>query len=217
MVSEMRHQGPAVEAADVPAHQPCATGPRDGGVSATGHRFAGSAWGPQRWKGAPPPEGAAPERYIHRGRCGADLETPRAGRHRTWRTCGLPVVARKREDGPASTSLDIARCVEARGSSGALGVPRALGILRAAAEVGIRPTRGRPKNTGDDACLEFRPHPEEPAEALAKAGVSKDGRKFWGLMVRDAFLRSAPHHEEWVKPQYYRSTASCRFSRQPRA
>jgi hypothetical protein len=32
--------------------------------------------------------------------------------------------------------------------------------------------------------------------SLPKADVSKDSGTIWGLMVRDASLRDAPHHEE---------------------
>ncbi len=46
----MSPHGPAVEAADVPARQPRATGPRDGG-DGTGHRFAGPDLGLKRWIG----------------------------------------------------------------------------------------------------------------------------------------------------------------------
>jgi hypothetical protein len=87
---------------------------------------------------------------VRRGRCRASLQTPRAGRHRTWRTCGLPVVARKGEDGNrTSTSLDVAR---RRG-------PRVrLGPWRPARPRYFRgprqadgPARGLANNTGDGA------------------------------------------------------------------
>ncbi len=142
--SEMRAHGPAVEAADVPARQPRATGPRDG----RGRRPVTGRWpsdlGLKRWLGGLPIRkerqgclkgkttgGAAEQTY----------QTPRAGRHRTWRTCGTTGLRQ----------ASMSRGVEARGSIRTLGVPRALGFFRGRRKMGIRPTRGRSKNTGGGA------------------------------------------------------------------
>ena len=54
----------------------------------------------------------------------------------------------------------MSRGVEARGSIRTLGVPRAL-VLGGAGELGLRPTRGRTKNTGDDARLNLNRRPRE--------------------------------------------------------
>ena len=67
---------------NVPAHRPCAAGPRDGQCRRRS-QHAGSGLGPQRWIGGLP---IREERQgclkweVHRGRCGANLKTPRAGR-----------------------------------------------------------------------------------------------------------------------------------------
>ena len=77
----MRREGPAVEAADVPARQPRATGPRDGGRRQPVTGFAGLDLGPQRWIGSlairkksrgclkgKSTGGTAEETYKHRAR-----------------------------------------------------------------------------------------------------------------------------------------------------
>jgi hypothetical protein len=81
LASEMRCKGPAVQAADVPAR------PRRGPRAVV------------RWPYNPMRRGGLPEMEVHRGRCGANLKTPRAGRF------GRSGLAEFR----TSTSLDVAR------------------------------------------------------------------------------------------------------------
>ena len=84
-----------------------------------------------------------PERRVHQGRCGADLSNTARGT--PWDLADL------RFNGLQHASM--LRGVEVRGSSGPKSVPRALGTHSGAADMdcGLRLTRGRPKNTGDDA------------------------------------------------------------------
>jgi hypothetical protein len=102
----------------VPARQPRVAGPRDGG-NGTGHRLAGPDLGPQRWIGGLPireERRVRLKRDVHRGRGGANLKTPRAGRLGNG---GLAVIR-------TSARLDAARC---RGPQVRQdpGIPRALG------------------------------------------------------------------------------------------
>jgi hypothetical protein len=76
----------------------------------------------------------------HRGPCGASLQTPRAGRLGTWRTCGL-------------TDFSMPRCCEASrsvGPKGSKSVPRALGPLEASEKAldGRGPCPGPTKEYG---------------------------------------------------------------------
>ena len=78
-------------------------------------------------------------------------QTLRAGRHRTWRTCGLPVVARKRQDGQ---DFDKPRAARRRGPRVHLDPwrparPRC--FFEDDAEMEMRHTSGRSKNRGGGA------------------------------------------------------------------
>jgi len=99
------------------------------------------------------PEGEAPERSVHRGRCGASLQTPRAGRLGFWRTCGITDFGKPRcreAPGPAGPSTYVcARCASLSAPR-TLGVPRALGSFRGRAEGEYGVPRAA-KNRGDDA------------------------------------------------------------------
>jgi len=48
-----------------------------------------------------------------------------------------------------------------------------------------------------ERAIKLPPHPEEPADAFATAGVSKDGHELRvpALVLRDAMLRMAPQDE----------------------
>jgi hypothetical protein len=98
----------------------------------------------QRWKGASPSKEAAHERSVHRGRCGASLETPRAGRPGSG---GLA----------ARSDFDKPRCREASRSVGPSGplASRApshfvSGQRGNELEYGLP---GAAKNTGEESCL----------------------------------------------------------------
>jgi len=75
------------------------TGPANGSAR-HGWICAKRCEGPQRWIGG------SLKRSVHRGRCGASLQTPRAGRHRFRRTCGTT----------PTRQASMLRGVEARGS-----------------------------------------------------------------------------------------------------
>ena len=77
------------------------------------------------------PTGITRLKCDHRGRCGANLKTPRAGRLWIWRTCGVPCRSlQKQRLAPNDTrQASMSRGVEARGSIRTSGVPRALGFL----------------------------------------------------------------------------------------
>jgi hypothetical protein len=119
--SEMRRADPAVEAAAVPARQPRATGPRDGGAGGRSQacRFRSEPTAVDRRsqsKGIP--EKVGPPR-----RCVIDLQTPHVGRIGTWRTCG-------------NTGLDKPRYREVSRPAGPFGV---LGVRRAGSRLIIEP------------------------------------------------------------------------------
>ena len=80
---------------------------------------------PERWIGASTSGEAAPERSVHRGRCGASLK------HRARNAIGFGGLAALHLTRQASMS----RGVEARGSLGTFGVPRALAFR------GVRPNQ----------------------------------------------------------------------------
>ena len=138
--SEMRRDGPAVQAADVPARQPRATGPRDGG--------AGDRSQVLRLRPGPKAVDRRPAIRKERSGClkgkstGGDAE--QTYKHRARDAIGLGGLAVIR----TSTSLYVARrrpCVR-----WTLGVPRALGSFAAAVKHDGLP--GAAKNRGDFAC-----------------------------------------------------------------
>ena len=84
---------------------------------------------------------------VHRGPCGANLTNTARGTPWDWRTCG-------------TTGFDKPRCREASRPAGPISDPcasRAPSVLNRerADGMGMRPTRGRPKNTGDGAWPNF--------------------------------------------------------------
>ena len=101
---EMQRDGPAVQAADVPAR------PLRGPLGTFGSkRWLGGLQSGRRER--------LPEMEVHRGRCGANLANTARGTPKDWRTCGTTGLRQ----------ASMSRGVEARGSIRTLGVPRALG------------------------------------------------------------------------------------------
>ena len=139
---------------------------------ATGHRLPAPRLGPQRWIGGPSnSRGKAGrlKREVHRGRGGANLKTPRAGRHGNG---GLAALS----------DFDKPRCREASRSAGPSGPwrpARPRYFSRAAVSIGIRRTRRRSKNTGNDARLFVIPGRERqranPEFIFRSTGVMDSG------------------------------------------
>ncbi len=142
--------GPAVEAADVPARQPRATGPRDGGAGDRS-QVACSDLGLKRWLGG---------LTIRKERQGClKGKTTGGDAEQTSNTArGTPSDLADLRHYRTSTSLDVARCrgPRVRQDPWRPARPR---FFRGRRKLGIRPTRGRSKNTGDDAWLALRRHP----------------------------------------------------------
>ena len=101
------------------------------------------------------------ERIDHRGRRGANLQTPRAGRlgtWRTWRTCGI-------------LDFDKPRCREASRSVGLPGplASRAPSVHFEDGRTGLRPTRGR-KEYGRRSVGLLNPSPERGGSGAKRRG-----------------------------------------------
>ena len=143
----------------------------------SGHRISSNDLGPQRWIGldakAGGPETGSPP--------GAARSRPsNTARGTPWDLADLRLVAPElRKERRRTTDFSMPRCCEASRSVGpstlvcahcaslcaprTRSVPRALGTRSRAADwtSGLRRTRRRPKNTGDDACLpSFRGAPK---------------------------------------------------------
>ena len=124
--------------------------------SASSHRTAGDRQDLQRWRGLGSAKAGGPERTVHRGRCGADRLNTARGTPWVWRTCGLSrrsSTERRRTNGLQHASM--LRGVEVRGSFGIQERPARPRHLSRAADLdcGLRRTRRRSKNTGDESCL----------------------------------------------------------------
>ncbi len=118
----------------VPAREPRVAGPRDGGAG-NRSKVRRTRPGPTAVDRRPSNsrgEAGRLKREVHRGRDGANLKTPRAGR------LGLGGLA-------VLSDFDKPRCREASRSAGPLGplASRAPSVLLGAAESGRRPARGR--------------------------------------------------------------------------
>ena len=186
-------------------------GPTDGGS-----RHGQKCWapfGPRAVDRRPRRKAGSLKWTVHRGRCGANLQTPRAGRLGYG---GLAVIR-------ISTRLDVARrrgpwvrapCLRTRRKlvcAWTLGVPRALGTFGSGGkgkwECGL-PGAVQRIRAMSRVCFARAvcsgPHPEEPAEggrlerwrqAQSSSPVVKSGHQVRDLMLQDARLRCAPHHE----------------------
>ena len=87
----------------VPARQPRVTGLWVAAPEGDAHRRR-AAEAQQRWIGAVPDQQkrTAPERSVHRGSCGAGLETPRAGRRRHGGLAEIGLQMPRRREMPRS-------------------------------------------------------------------------------------------------------------------
>jgi hypothetical protein len=122
--SEMRCRGPAAQAAKLPALRRCAEGPDGRSVGCPSEVSDPSAWflngGSRVMRVKRPTPGTFAEQASNTAR----------GTPWVWRTCGLPrrsSTERRRAQNTRQASMS--RGVEARGSIGTPGVPRALGSL----------------------------------------------------------------------------------------